>query len=134
MINSQIVTFALAAAVLTVTPGPDTLLVVRNVIRGGRADGIVTTFGICTGLFIHATLSAIGVSVVLMYSSTAFGIVKIAGACYLVWLGGRSLFSAFRGTPHRAVAEHAATQRTVASRQCFVEGLTSNVLNPKTAV
>src|SRR5205085_3323916 len=94
MIDPQIVSFALAAAVLTVTPGQDTMLVVRNVLRGGRRDGVVTTFGICTGLFMHATLSALGVSILLMQSAMAFQVVKIAGACYLVWLGVRSLTGA----------------------------------------
>jgi threonine/homoserine/homoserine lactone efflux protein len=61
MIDSQIVAFTFAAAVLTMTPGQDTVLVMRNVLRGGRWDGVVTTFGICGGLFMHATLSALGV-------------------------------------------------------------------------
>src|SRR5262245_29046187 len=86
MIDSQIVAFTFAAAVLTVTPGQDTMLVVRNVLRGGRGAGVSTTLGICAGLFMHATLSALGVSVLLMHSATAFHLVKFAGACYLVWL------------------------------------------------
>ena len=79
MIDSQTVAFALAAAVLTVTPGQDTMLVVRNVLRGGRGDGVVTTLGICSGLFMHATLSALGMSVILMQSAAAFQAVKYAG-------------------------------------------------------
>ena len=61
MLDSQVVAFTFVAAALTLTPGADTMLVVRNVLRGGRRDGIVTTFGICAGLFVHATLSALGV-------------------------------------------------------------------------
>ena len=134
MIDSQIVAFTFAAAVLTVTPGQDTMLVVRNVLRGGRRDGVVTTFGICAGLFMHATLSALGVSVILMHSATAFQLVKFAGACYLVWLGVRSLSSAVRGAHHPAGPEHRLAPDAVSSQRCFLEGLLSNVLNPKTAV
>jgi RhtB (resistance to homoserine/threonine) family protein len=134
MIDSQIVAFTFAAAVLTVTPGQDTLLVVRNVLRGGRGDGVVTTFGICAGLFMHATLSALGVSVILMHSATAFQLVKFAGACYLVWLGLRSLSSAMRGVHHAAGLEHQRAADAVPLRRCFLEGVLSNVLNPKTAV
>jgi hypothetical protein len=76
MIDSQIVSFTFAAAVLTVTPGQDTMLVVRNVLRGGRGDGVVTTFGICAGLFMHATLSALGVSLLLTHSAIAFQVVR----------------------------------------------------------
>src|SRR5438045_274400 len=96
MIDSQIVSFTLAAAVLTMIPGQDTMLVVRNVVRGGRADGIATTFGICSGVFMHATLSALGMSIVLMRSAMAFQVLKVVGAGCLVWLGVRSLASAAR--------------------------------------
>src|SRR5438874_5932268 len=96
MVDSQLIAFALAAAALTIAPGPDTMLVIRNVLRGGRRDGVITTFGICSGLFVHATLSALGVSIILTRSATAFSVVKLAGACYLGWLGWQSLRSAAR--------------------------------------
>jgi RhtB (resistance to homoserine/threonine) family protein len=110
------------------------MLVVRNVLRGGRADGVVTTFGICSGLFMHATLSALGMSIVLMHSAVAFQVVKTAGACYLVWLGVRSLAAAVQrkdcpSDPKRPLATDA-----VSHRRSFLEGLLSNVLNPKTAL
>ncbi|HZR83397.1 MAG TPA: LysE family translocator [Candidatus Binatia bacterium] len=133
MTDSQIVAFSAAAAVLTVAPGPDTMLVVRNVLRGGRADGVVTTLGICAGLFLHATLSAVGVSAVLVRSATAFRILRLAGACYLAWLGIRSLAGALLGDGADDVADGVAA-RAVPARRCFTEGLLSNVLNPKTAV
>jgi len=120
--------------VLTVTPGQDTILVVRYVLRGGRGDGVVTTFGICSGLFMHATLSALGVSIVLTHSATAFQVVKTAGACYLVWLGARSLAGAVRGGHDPALPEHRIATAAASPRRCFLEGLLSNVLNPKTAV
>src|SRR5712691_12968511 len=96
MVDAQVVTFICVAAALTLTPGADTMLVVRNVLRGGRRDGIVTTFGICFGLFVHATLSAVGVSVILMHSATAFHVMKLVGAGYLLWLGVQSLWGAVR--------------------------------------
>ena len=92
MVDTQVVTFIFVAAALTLTPGADTMLVVRNVLRGGRRDGVVTTVGICSGLFVHAALSALGVSVLLLHSATAFHVVKLVGAGYLVWLGLQSGF------------------------------------------
>lgn len=126
MIDGQVLTFTLVAAALTLSPGADTTLVVRNVLRGGRHDGVVTAFGICSGLFLHAILSALGVSIILMPSAMAFHWVKIAGACYLVWLGVQSL----RGAVRRALMVTAP----VPSERCFLEGLLSNVLNPEVAV
>lgn len=128
MIDGQVAAFALAAGVLTMAPGQDTMLVVRNVLRGGRGDGFVTTVGICTGLFLHAALSALGMSVLLTRSAAAFEVVKIAGALYLVWLGLRSLTAAARGTSHVEMSD------AVSHRRCFREGLLSNLLNPKTAL
>ena len=80
MFDSQVLAFTLVAAIMTMTPGADTLLVVRNVLRGGRRDGFVTMFGICSGLYAHALLSALGVSGILMHSATAFTVLKVAGA------------------------------------------------------
>jgi RhtB (resistance to homoserine/threonine) family protein len=133
-VDSQVLAFTLAAAALTMAPGADTMLVVRNVLRGGRRDGIVTTFGICAGLFIHATLSALGVSILLLHSATALHLVKLAGACYLVWLGLQSLRSAVHMPPSHGSLEGMAPPRRRAPQRCFLEGWLSNVLNPKTAV
>ena len=134
MIDAQLVAFAVAAALLTVTPGQDTLLVVRNVLRGGPGQGVATTLGVCSGLFLHAVLSAIGMSVVLMQSATAFQVLKGAGAAYLVWLGVRSLVNAARGRYDRGPAEAGRAGGAESFGQCVLQGLLSNALNPKTAL
>ena len=110
------------------------MLVIRNVLRGGRRDGMVTALGICAGLFVHATLSALGVSMLLLHSATTFHLVKLAGACYLGWLGVQSLRRTVR-TPHppdHLEAVEPTRRRT--PQPCFLEGLLSNVLNPNAVV
>lgn len=134
MVDSQMVAFTLVAAALTITPGADTMLVVRNVLRGDWREGVVTTFGICSGLFVHAILSAFGVSVVLMHSATAFHLVKIAGACYLMWLGVQSLYGVVRGGSYAESTGPSGIPGMVSPRRCLLEGFLSNVLNPKVAV
>ena len=114
LIDPQVFAFALVAALMTMVPGADTFLVVRNSLRGGRRNGWLTVTGICTGLFVHALLSALGVSAVIAHSATAFLVLKVAGAGYLAWLGLQSLLRAARG---------AATQPQIgspphASRRC----------------
>lgn len=132
MLDPQVLAFTLLAALMTMSPGADTLLVVRNVLRGGRRDGIATTLGICSGLYVHALLSSLGVSVILMHSATAFLALKIAGAVYLVWLGVQSLRAAARGGMTAAQAEPTAAR--VSAGRSWREGFLTNLLNPKVIV
>ena len=123
--------FLLAITLLTMTPGLDTLMVIRNAARGGWRDGLLTSFGICCGLFVHASISAAGLSVILLGSARAFTALKLAGALYLVWLGSQSLISAWQAKGIRLpeVGSHAFRPW-----QSLREGFLSNVLNPKPIV
>jgi threonine/homoserine/homoserine lactone efflux protein len=138
--DGQLWPFLIAITLLTLTPGVDTLLVIRNTTRGGVRDGIMTSFGICSGLFVHAAVSALGISWILLQSSWAFAVLKLVGAGYLIWLGLASLWAARagRGLPMSAVKAD-VTDRQAAPRQgtawrSLREGLLTNVLNPKTVL
>lgn len=131
MFDMQLVTFVVLAAALTLSPGADTLLVIRNVVARGRGAGVATAFGICCGLFVHATLSALGLSVLLAHSTWAYELLRICGALYLLWLGLQSLARALQRTDDKAAVEVARPPSRVRS---FREGLLTNVLNPKVAV
>ncbi|RRJ82435.1 LysE family translocator [Aestuariirhabdus litorea] len=123
--------FLLAITALTLTPGLDTLLVIRNAARGGWRDGLLTSTGICSGLFVHALISAAGLSVILLGSAQLFLLLKYAGAGYLVWLGWQSLRTAWRA---RALALPEIAPQRVPMQQSLREGFLSNVLNPKTII
>lgn len=129
--------YLVAITLLTLTPGVDTLLVMRNTGRGGFGDGAVTSLGICCGLFIHATLSALGISILLVETAWAFTALKWAGACYLIWLGIMSLRQAMARHPSAIASDHpdSTLQRPRVPRLVsFREGVLSNILNPKTAL
>jgi RhtB (resistance to homoserine/threonine) family protein len=132
--DAQFLTFLIAITVLTLTPGVDTLLVVRNTARGGWNDGAVTSLGICSGLFVHATISAVGISVILLQSAWAFSLLKLAGAAYLIWLGLSSLLA--RAAHPTTTADKRSVQPATAFRpgRSFTEGFLSNVLNPKAVI
>jgi threonine/homoserine/homoserine lactone efflux protein len=135
MINSQILAFTGLAFALTVTPGADTMLVMRNTLIHGRSSGILTVLGGCGGIVIHATLSALGLSLVLVRSAATYEIVKLAGASYLIWLGLQALWRAF----HPQAGAQTPTSPSQPSKQVskyysLRDGLLSNVLNPKTAL
>ncbi len=126
--------YLVAITLLTVTPGVDTLLVMRNTGRGGLRDGCATSVGIGSGLFIHATLSALGISILLVETAWAFTALKWAGACYLIWLGIASLRVAMTGSKPQHAEAGVVAKRKVSVALSFREGLLSNVLNPKTAL
>jgi RhtB (resistance to homoserine/threonine) family protein len=132
LLDPQVLAFTLVAALMTISPGADTFLVVRNSLRGGRRDGFLTTLGITSGLYFHALLSALGVSAVLAHSATAFLALKIAGAAYLAWLGIQSLRSGFGHAPAAALAD--SRSASVPLSRSFREGLLTNLLNPKVIV
>ncbi|MDI4639244.1 MULTISPECIES: LysE family translocator [Halomonadaceae] len=131
--DAQFWPFLVAITLLTLSPGVDTLLVIRNTTRGGRRDGVLTSLAICSGLFVHAAVSALGISVILLQSAWAFSALKLAGAAYLIWLGLQSLASARRGTP-LPVAGCGVERQAVSCWVPLREGFLSNVLNPKTVV
>jgi threonine/homoserine/homoserine lactone efflux protein len=126
VIDSQLLAFTGVALVLSVTPGPDMALVLRNTVRDGRGAGFRTVAGIAVGLLGWATASAVGVAAVLAASATVFTALKLAGAAYLVYLGVQSLRSL------RRTREHVAAPRPPGSP--FRQGLVTNLLNPKLAV
>src|SRR5664279_2146228 len=97
---TALITFTLAATLIVLLPGPDTLVVVRNLIRGGRRTAALTVLGVLSGLTVWVVTAALGLAAVLRASRDAYTALRIAGAVYLVWLGVTS----FRV---RAAAAHA---------------------------
>jgi len=129
--DPQLVAFAVVAGIVTIIPGADMALVARSVLARGRRAGYVTSLGICTGLWVHAVASALGLSAILMTSAALFSTVKLAGALYLVALGVRSLRRALGPSP----APPSPPGRTARdARRTFAQGLLSNLLNPKVAL
>jgi RhtB (resistance to homoserine/threonine) family protein len=129
-------TCLVAVSLLTLTPGVDTMLIIRNSGRGGWWDGATSSLGICSGLFVHATLSALGISIILLQTAWAFSTLKYLGAAYLIWLGICSLKRAWNssGTIFAVDSRKAGPQSSVNLARSFREGFLSNVLNPKTIV
>lgn len=124
--------FLIAITILTLTPGLDTAVVIRNTSRSGFKDGCVTSFGICSGLFVHATFSAIGISAILLQSAQAFQFMKWIGAAYLIYLGINGLRSTLSWGGGLKV--NSVRQDEFDPARSLREGFLSNVLNPKTAV
>ncbi len=127
----QFWTFFIAITLLTLFPGVDSLLVVRNTSRGGWRDGIATSTGICCGLFVHALVSALGISALLIQSALAFNILKLVGGGYLLWLGGCSLWQAIGGKKQPAMEILPTLSCPFHFWRSLREGFVCNVFNPK---
>jgi threonine/homoserine/homoserine lactone efflux protein len=122
------VTFTLAAVLIVLLPGPDTLVVVRNLVRDGRRTAVLTVLGVLTGLVLWVSAAALGLSVLLRASHEAYLGLKVAGAVYLVFLGVQSWRS-------RAVvvADDTPARGGLLGRG-FLAGLATDLLNPKVGV
>ena len=129
-LGTAVLTFAVLAGALTVTPGLDTALVLRAALTRPRREAAATAAGIVTGLFVWGAAAAAGVSALLAASDLAYDVLRYAGAAYLIWLGARLLVRALRGG---AAAEPDGAAPVSMWRAARV-GLATNLLNPKVGV
>jgi threonine/homoserine/homoserine lactone efflux protein len=130
-IADALLQFALVAALLTVIPGMDTVLVLRTAISRGHAPAFATAAGICTGTVAWGLAAAVGASALLAASEAAFTALKIAGAAYMAWLGITMFLKSFT-TGAAPAAEAAAGTGSV--RRNWLTGITTSLLNPKVGV
>jgi threonine/homoserine/homoserine lactone efflux protein len=120
-------------AILTITPGPDTLLVVRNGLSTGIRGAWLTGLGCCLGISVHATAAVLGLSAILAASATAYTVVKLAGAAYLAYLGVRLLIATIMSGEEPA-PERMPDVAVNRAGTAFRQGLVTNLLNPKIAL
>jgi threonine/homoserine/homoserine lactone efflux protein len=121
--------FTVAAILIVLLPGPDSLVVVRGLVRDGRRGGIRTAAGVLCGLVVWVAAAALGLSGLLRASEVGYDALKVVGAVYLVTIGVLSL---------RSIRRSAATPDSSTSsgrgRSGFTAGLLTDVLNPKVGV
>ena len=119
--------FVVTCLALLAIPGPAVLYIVSRSIDQGRTAGLLSALGVTTGTLVHVAAAAIGLSSLVLASSVAFGVVRYAGAAYLVFLGIRRLL-----TRQSDVLVEERTPRSL--RRLYTQGFVVNLLNPKTIV
>ena len=126
---SGLAAFLAVAAVVIVTPGQDTALTIRNALAGGRRAGVATASGVSAGQAVWAVATSVGLAALVVASEPVFRVLQLAGAAYLVYLGGHALLRALRREPVPA-------RRVVplGRGHAFRQGVLSNLANPKMAV
>ena len=147
--------FVLSVVALSATPGPDTAFIVGRSVSAGRTAGVVSALGISAGCCVHLSATVLGLTAILAASAQAFTVIKWVGAAYLIYLGTRMLFARQStrasgkpdtANPASATIGTAATAATSATadlaarpkvvnppslRRVFVQGIWTNLLNPK---
>ena len=127
MPDTNLLLFVTASLALIVVPGPDMIYVLTRGVSQGRAAGLVSAIGVCSGILVHTAFAAVGLSAILAQSALAFSVVKYAGAAYLFYLGVKTILN----REGFAAPERAELARL---RIVFRQGVLSNVLNPKAAL
>jgi threonine/homoserine/homoserine lactone efflux protein len=125
--GSTIAIFLLAAAVLAVVPGPAVAYIVTQSIDQGRRAGLVSALGVASGGLVHVAAATVGLPALIASSATAFTVVKLVGAAYLIAVGIRRMLSGNGEEP-----ESRALRAPL--RRVYRQGVIVNVLNPKTAL
>ncbi len=121
--------FLVSCILLNLTPGQDTMFILGRGIAQGRKAGIISVLGIMSGVLIHTSFAALGLSAILATSSLAFSIVKYAGAGYLIWIGVGFL----RNGRHDDKLE-AVERKRLSSWTIYRQGVLTNLLNPKVSL
>lgn len=125
VLTSRFLVFLSAALILAITPGPGIFYVLARSLRGGRREGVLSAAGTFLGGLVHVAAAAFGLSAILAASAIAFETVRYAGAAYLIYLGYRMI---------RSRHEEMAMEAAGAAGGTFVQGVTTEMLNPKTAL
>ncbi|OGU33235.1 MAG: hypothetical protein A2068_04215 [Ignavibacteria bacterium GWB2_35_6b] len=123
----NIILFTSTGLLLNITPGPDMIYTATRSATQGRNAGIVSALGIGTGTIFHILAAAFGLSAILMYSSTAYEIIKWVGAAYLVYLGIKTILERNKELNPQNVKKDSL-------QKIYSQGVITNVLNPKVAL
>ena len=134
MITQHFAAFIGISILVIVTPGQDTALTIRNTLLGRRNAGIATAAGVSTGQLTWTIATSAGLAALLTASEPIFTAIRLAGAAYLVFLGMQALYAALRPSSQSRLASHSPVTGEGRGRGFYLQGLLSNLGNPKMVI
>jgi RhtB (resistance to homoserine/threonine) family protein len=129
-VHVDLAPFLALSVLLIVIPGPDTAVVTKNALAGGKRGGVYAAFGVTIGLTLWTLAAALGIAALLRASEVAFDALKLVGAVYLIWIGIQLL----RKPGDAAAAAATAGARRHRATRSLRQGLLTDLGNPKIAV
>jgi threonine/homoserine/homoserine lactone efflux protein len=143
-VASAVGSFALVAGLVTIIPGLDTALVLRAAMTKGNRQAFLTALGVGTGALVWGVAAAVGISALLTASTMAYTVLRVAGAGYMLWLGGRMVRHSLRNReddphhdephlddPSQDDLRDGRVRTASAGWRSWRQGLLTNLLNPK---
>ena len=125
--SATLLAFATAVLAIVVSPGPDTVLILRYALTSGQKAGFAAVAGVQLGLILHTLLAVLGISLIIASSPLLFRSVAIAGAAYLAWLG----LQAFR---EGGLMTLDGPRQPVSAIKACRDAILTNILNPKVII
>jgi threonine/homoserine/homoserine lactone efflux protein len=133
-VPSHLLVYVGVVVAIALLPGPDTAVVTKNALIHGREAALGSAIGVNVGLSVWTLATALGVAAILRSSATVYDVLKLVGALYLIWIGAHALWDSRRARRDAGAGAGAARGRTTDGRGGFVQGLISNLANPKVGI
>jgi homoserine/homoserine lactone efflux protein len=124
--STTLLSFILTAGAIVLSPGPDTVLILRYALNSGRKVGLATVLGVQIGLIGHTLLAIFGISVIIASSAVLFKTVAILGAAYLAWIG----IQGFKGN----TLKFDSNGPQISFKKAMFDAMLCNLLNPKVII
>lgn len=132
---NEILSFALVALLLVISPGPNGVLIIKTVSSHGRSAAFANIIGLTAATFFHGAFSILGLSALVLHSAEAFMLIKVIGAAYLFYIGTKAIIASFKNVDITVGKVNSGkVQKRKKHLGCFCEGFINQILNPKASM
>ena len=131
---NEILTFTVISLLLVVSPGPNSVLILKTVNNKGGKAGIENILGLVLATFVHGAISILGLSALILQSAELFTLIKFIGAAYLLYLGLKTIWGTFSNNVYSNNANSDQNNKASRLHQNFIEGFLTQILNPKVSM
>lgn len=131
---NEILVFTVVSLLLVMSPGPNSVLILKTVSSKGGKAGIENILGLVSATFFHGAISILGLSALILQSAELFMVIKLLGAAYLLYLGLKTILSTFSNRVHSNNVSNEKINNASKFHQNFIEGFLTQILNPKVSM